>query len=632
MYVQLDAPTAQIEGDLKAGQGIFGRETCCAAMSDNGETRGQIDRVSIHVQLTWSPDAFSARLAGMSYEVLARKLRPSGFSALVGQDHVVRALTHALDHDRLHHAYLFTGTRGVGKTTIARILAKSLNCEQAVSSTPCGECSICIEVKENRFIDLIEVDAASRTGVDDTRELLENAQYMPTRGRYKVYLIDEVHMLSIASFNALLKTLEEPPEHVKFLLATTDPKKVPVTVLSRCLQFQLKNITSQTIVDYIADVLSTEGVNFEHDALQVIARSAQGSMRDALSLTDQAIAFGRGELKQGDVVSMLGVVGRDEITALMGALEAGSADQLLSLSAELAERNADFADVLSGMMEALHDAAVTQATGGESGPFLADEVQLYYQIALVGLRDLPIAPDPRSGFEMTMLRMLAFTPERDAGTVPPRSSVAGSGESQGETQPGQRALAPERTALSNVSPEPHKQEAVVVEAPAAEEQAPAAEKQVPAAEEQAPATEEKAPAAEEQAPAVNLDAPSLATERWYEVVSQLTIGGVAKMIAEHSVPLFFDETKIALLLNAQHDTLLSDAQVKSLNRGLEDVLGCAITLDIDVGEPPHETPAQRRARLLAERQAQAEDAMAQDATVQSLLADFEGTLEEVRLH
>ena len=240
---------------------------------------------------------------------------------------------------------------------------------------------------------------------------------------------------------------------------------------------------------------------------------------------------------------------------------AGSADQLLSLSAELAERNADFADVLSGMMEALHDAAVTQATGGESGPFLADEVQLYYQIALVGLRDLPIAPDPRSGFEMTMLRMLAFTPERDAGTVPPRSSVAGSGESQGETQPGQRALAPERTALSNVSPEPHKQEAVVVKRLRRKNKR-LRRKTSASGEEQAPATEEKAPAAEEQAPAVNLDAPSLATERWYEVVSQLTIGGVAKMIAEHSVPLFFDETKIALLLNAQHDTLLSDAQVK----------------------------------------------------------------------
>ena len=554
----------------------------------------------------------------MSYEVLARKLRPGGFSALVGQDHVVRALTHALDHDRLHHAYLFTGTRGVGKTTIARILAKSLNCEQGVSSTPCGVCSICTEVKENRFIDLIEVDAASRTGVDDTRELLENAQSLPTRGRYKIYLIDEVHMLSIASFNALLKTLEEPPEHVKFLLATTDPKKVPVTVLSRCLQFQLKNITSQTIVDYIADVLTTEAVNFEHDALQVIARSAQGSMRDALSLTDQAIAFGQGELKQADVVSMLGVVGRDEITALMGALEAGSAPQLLSLSAELAERNADFSDVLSGIMEALHDSAVTQATEGGTGAFLADEVQLYYQIALMGLRDLPIAPDPRSGFEMTMLRMLAFTPERDGGNVPPRTSDAQPGESQAECQPLQGAQTPTGSAAARVSPEPVTQEAIADKAPGAEEKAPAAQIQKTVT--------------ESSAQAVRLDAPSPATERWYDVVAQLAMGGVAKMIAEHSVPLIFDETKITLLLSPQHDTLLSDAQVQNLNRGLEDVLGRAIALEIDVGEPPQETPAQRRARLLAERQAEAEDAMAQDTTVQSLLADFDGTLEEVRLH
>ncbi len=530
----------------------------------------------------------------------------------------MRALTHALDHDRLHHAYLFTGTRGVGKTTIARILAKSLNCEQGVSSTPCGVCSICTEVKENRFIDLIEVDAASRTGVDDTRELLENAQYLPTRGRYKVYLIDEVHMLSIASFNALLKTLEEPPEHVKFLLATTDPKKVPVTVLSRCLQFQLKNITSQTIVDYIADVLTTEAVNFEHDALQVIARSAQGSMRDALSLTDQAIAFGQGELKQADVVSMLGVVGRDEITALMGALEAGSAPQLLSLSAELAERNADFSDVLSGIMEALHDSAVTQATEGGTGAFLADEVQLYYQIALIGLRDLPIAPDPRSGFEMTMLRMLAFTPERDGGNVPPRTSDAQPGESQAEGQPLQGAQTPTGSAAARVSPEPATQKAIADKAPGAEEQAPVAQIQKTAT--------------ESSAQAVRLDAPSPATERWYDVVAQLAMGGVAKMIAEHSVPLIFDETKITLLLSPQHDTLLSDAQVQNLNRGLEDVLGRAIALEIDVGEPPQETPAQRRARLLAERQAEAEDAMAQDTTVQSLLADFDGTLEEVRLH
>ena len=568
----------------------------------------------------------------MSYEVLARKLRPSGFAALVGQDHVVRALTHALDHDRLHHAYLFTGTRGVGKTTIARILAKSLNCEEGVSSTPCGKCSICIEVKENRFIDLIEVDAASRTGVDDTRELLENAQYMPTRGRYKVYLIDEVHMLSIASFNALLKTLEEPPEHVKFLLATTDPKKVPVTVLSRCLQFQLKNMTSQTIVDYIADVLTAEAVNFEHDALQVIARSAQGSMRDALSLTDQAIAFGGGDLKQADVVSMLGVVGRDEITALMGALEAGSAPQLLSLSAELAERNADFADVLSGMMEALHDYAVTQATGGGAAPFLADEVQLYYQIALVGLRDLPIAPDPRSGFEMTVLRMLAFTPERDGGNVPPRTSDEHAGGNQAETQSMQGA--PTTAGLGAAH-----QEAVVDGAPAAQEQAPAAQEQAPAAQKQEPVANGQAlgakgqmAVAESPEQPASLDASTPATERWYEVVAELTMGGVAKMIAEHSVPLIFDETKITLLLSAEHDTLLSDAQVQNLNRGLEQVLGGAISLEIGVGEPSQETPAQRRSRLLAERQAEAESAMAQDTTVQSLLADFDGTLEEVRLH
>lgn len=561
----------------------------------------------------------------MSYEVLARKLRPSGFSALVGQDHVVRALTHALDHDRLHHAYLFTGTRGVGKTTIARILAKSLNCEQGVSSTPCGECSICVEVKENRFIDLIEVDAASRTGVDDTRELLENAQYMPTRGRYKVYLIDEVHMLSIASFNALLKTLEEPPEHVKFLLATTDPKKVPVTVLSRCLQFQLKNISAQTIVDYIADVLNTESVNFERDALRVIARSAQGSMRDALSLTDQAIAFGQGELKQADVVEMLGVVGRDEISALMQALAAGSAPQLLALSAELAERNADFADVLGGMMEALHDFAVSQSIDGTSGPFLGDEVQLYYQIALVGLRDLPIAPDPRSGFEMTLLRMLAFTPERDGtvgGSVPPRTlsaqSEAQPSENQASAQSAQGSpvYAETGTSPTDTSHEPARKAAVADEAPAAERQAPAADAQEPAI--------KARPAA--------LAAQIPSTERWYEIVAQLTIGGVAKMIAEHSVPSSFDETKITLMLSAQHDTLLSDAQVQNLNRGLEEVLGHAITLEIEVGELSQETPAARRSRLLAERQAEAESAMRQDATVQSLLADFDGTLEEVRLH
>ena len=565
----------------------------------------------------------------MSYEVLARKLRPSGFDALVGQEHVVRALTHALDHDRLHHAYLFTGTRGVGKTTIARILAKSLNCEQGVSSTPCGVCSVCTEVKGNRFIDLIEVDAASRTGVDDTRELLENAQYMPTRGRYKVYLIDEVHMLSIASFNALLKTLEEPPEHVKFLLATTDPKKVPVTVLSRCLQFQLKNISAQTIVDYLTDVLASESINFEPPALAVIARSAQGSMRDALSLTDQAIAFGRGELKQADVISMLGVVGRDEVSALMRALAVGSASDLLALSAELAERNADFADVLAGMQEALHNAAVAMATGANADvamtEFLADEVQLYYQIALVGLRDLPFAPDRRSGFEMTLLRMLTFTPERDGSAgVPPRGVTSKPSGSASDVPPdaGVAEVAGDKadSAAGSTSESAANNVARQGSAEPIIELIPIPEPVI------------AAPEASPGAGSYKLAATGSIAERWYAVVAELTIGGVAKMIAEHSVPLVFTDTQIELQLSVDHDTLLSDAQVMNLQRSLQSILGATLEITVKVGEPVEETPAQRRARLLAERQAEAETAMREDATVQALLADFDGKLEEVRLH
>ena len=565
----------------------------------------------------------------MSYEVLARKLRPSGFSALVGQDHVVRALTHALDHDRLHHAYLFTGTRGVGKTTIARILAKSLNCERGVSSTPCGECSVCLEVKENRFIDLIEVDAASRTGVDDTRDLLENAQYMPSRGRFKVYLIDEVHMLSIASFNALLKTLEEPPEHVKFLLATTDPKKVPVTVLSRCLQFQLKNITAQTITDYIAGVLGDESVTFETQAIEVIARSAQGSMRDALSLTDQAIAFGQGKLLHDDVITMLGVVGRDEIAALMEALQDGSAPRLLELTAELAERNADFADVLSGLIETLHSAAVSGATTNDTGAFLADELQLYYQIALVGLRDMPIVPDPRSGFEMTLLRMLAFTPEREqtsqgggSGGVPPREPAAETSSADAEAFPASQ----ESDAGSQASAEEDRAKSTAEPADESGEDS-AIDKSIELAQESgtvpdSPSTETTAPIA-----AAGPDA-----ERWYAMVNQLSLGGVAKMIAEHSIPSSFSDSAITLLLSGEHDTLLNDAQVRNLQRGLSELAGKNISVRVEVGEPTSETPAQRKMRLRAERQAEAETAMREDATVQSLLADFDGKLEEVHLH
>ena len=538
----------------------------------------------------------------MSYEVLARRLRPSDFSALVGQEHVVKALSHALDSGRLHHAYLFTGTRGVGKTTIARILAKSLNCEQGVSATPCEQCSVCTEVKENRFIDLIEVDAASRTGVDDTRELLENAQYMPTRGRYKVYLIDEVHMLSIASFNALLKTLEEPPEHVKFLLATTDPKKVPVTVLSRCLQFQLKNLSSQMIADYLSKVLVDEGIEFEPAGVDALAKSAQGSMRDALSLTDQTIAYGQGRLMHADVVGMLGVIGHDEVTALLEAIAEGSAPSAMQISAQLDERNSDFADVLRGMLEALHEMAVSQAVNAEQTLFAADEVQLYYQIALLGLRDLEIAPDPRSGFEMTLLRMLAFAPKPDS-TVPPRAA-------QSSPSLGDSAAAAKNPDVSVAEPESSAPEAlqrVAHSTPAAP--APQAEVVEPVFE--------------------GFVADAQLLSRWYEWVEQIKLSGVAKMIAEHAVLKTLQLPKVALVLSDEHDTLLNEAQRSGLARALAELLGEEVELEVEIGPIASETPNQLKARLAQERQSDAEAALQQDTVVQNLLSEFGGKIEAV---
>jgi DNA polymerase-3 subunit gamma/tau len=367
----------------------------------------------------------------MAYEVLARKWRPGNFATMVGQEHVLRALSHALDGGRLHHAYLFTGTRGVGKTTVARILARCLNCEEGVSATPCGVCGSCREISEGRFVDLIEVDAASRTKVEDTRELLDNVQYAPTRGRFKVYLIDEVHMLSTSSFNALLKTLEEPPPHVKFLLATTDPKKLPVTVLSRCLQFHLKNLTAERIVGHLEHVLGEEGVAFEAPALWALARAADGSMRDALSLTDQAIAHGGGTLRAGEVATMLGTIDQGALHRILEALAASDGPGLLACAQDLAAHAADFSTVLGDLLRMLHDLAVAQVVpealaGAEADQaqeavralaarIPPEDVQLYYQIALTGVRELPYAPDARIAFEMTLLRMLAFQPEEGEG-------------------------------------------------------------------------------------------------------------------------------------------------------------------------------------------------------------------------
>lgn len=377
----------------------------------------------------------------MGYQVLARKWRPRNFDDLIGQTHVLKALINALDTGRLHHAYLFTGTRGVGKTTIARILAKCLNCEKGVSATPCCECGSCCEIDEGRFIDLIEVDAASRTRVEDTRELLDNVHYAPTRGRFKVYLIDEVHMLSQHSFNALLKTLEEPPPHVKFLLATTDPQKLPITILSRCLQFSLKIMPASLIVKHLKIVLAGEKIAYEEPALWLIGRAGGGSMRDALSLTEQAISFCNGKVVTKDVSLMLGSIDSSRVFDLVEVMINNDAAGMLALVADLAEHEPNYEGILDELLSVFHQIAVAQVVPGIvdknqlyaeritnfASQMIAEDVQLFYQSGLIGRRDLPLAPDERTGFEMILLRMLVFKPEyshNDIKQVLPKNAAS----------------------------------------------------------------------------------------------------------------------------------------------------------------------------------------------------------------
>lgn len=443
---------------------------------------------------------------------------------MVGQTHVLKALINALDNQRLHHAYLFTGTRGVGKTTIARILAKCLNCETGVSSTPCGECSVCREIDEGRFVDLIEVDAASRTKVEDTRELLDNVQYSPTRGRYKVYLIDEVHMLSSHSFNALLKTLEEPPPHVKFLLATTDPQKLPVTILSRCLQFSLKNMPPERVVEHLTHVLGAENVPFEDDALWLLGRAADGSMRDAMSLTDQAIAFGEGKVLAADVRAMLGTLDHGQVYGVLQALLEGDARALLEAVRHLAEQGPDWGGVLAEILNVLHRVAIAQALPeaidngqGDRERVLAlaqalpaEDVQFYYQMGLIGRRDLPLAPDPRSGFEMVLLRMLAFRPA-DADGVP-RTPLKDLGISKATTDPANSPVAGAASPAPVATVAPAPVVAAPVEAPAAPPAAPSAPPAAVEARVTEAVVEEPAAAAEVVDLPWEEPAPSLAAE------------------------------------------------------------------------------------------------------------------------
>ncbi|HEY0635665.1 MAG TPA: DNA polymerase III subunit gamma/tau [Gammaproteobacteria bacterium] len=559
----------------------------------------------------------------MSYQVLARKWRPRSFPEMVGQEHVLRALINALDNDRLHHAFLFTGTRGVGKTTVARILAKSLNCETGVSSRPCGVCSACREIDEGRFVDLIEVDAASRTKVEDTRELLENVQYSPSRGRYKVYLIDEVHMLSNSSFNALLKTLEEPPPHVKFLLATTDPQKLPATILSRCLQFNLKRMAPELIRAHLATILEKEGIAAEAPALAELARGADGSMRDALSLLDQAIAFGAGKVTTSEVREMLGTIERDRVHALLGHLADGDGAALLAEVANLAEQSPDFAGVLAELISLLQRVALAQAVPaaiddslGDRDELLAlagrispEDVQLFYQIGLIGRRDLPLSPEARGGFEMVLLRMLAFRP-----------AVAEEGGKPSAPPESQRA-APNRAPAAGAAPSPSRA-APAVREPAAPV-ATAAAAPVKAA---APAPAQNASVAPAVSAAAS-SAPLASPDSWAELVAKLPIGGVLKQFAEQCALLAHEGKRIVLALDQGATALRSKAREEGLRQALEKHFGGAIDLVIEAASTAAVTPTVLRKQRNDEKQAAAEQAISDDPELQSLLEHFDGRVQ-----
>lgn len=559
----------------------------------------------------------------MSYQVLARKWRPRRFSEMVGQEHVLQALVNALDHDRLHHAYLFTGTRGVGKTTIARILAKSLNCEIGVSSEPCGSCSSCTEIAEGRSVDLMEIDAASRTKVEDTRELMENVQYAPTRSRYKVYLIDEVHMLSNSSFNALLKTLEEPPPHVKFLLATTDPQKLPATVLSRCLQFNLKNMVPEQIAGHLAQVLAAEMIRFEEPALWLLGRAADGSMRDALSLTDQAIAFGSGSITEAGVRSMLGTVDMSFVYQLLDALAAGEPAALLETVARMAEHAPDFESSLEEMLSLLHRITVAQVlpelrdnSRGDAerieslaGKLTAEDVQLFYQMALNGKRDLPHAADPRSGFEMTLLRMLAFRPALLPDPGP--GDDGGADEKPAGSQKGVRSILEKGVRSNFVAPAQETVSAGV----ATPDPTPAP------------------PAAATPAPRIDrATAPQMvAPEDWPDLLAKLGLAGIVQNIASHCALQAQQGTDFHFILDQSNLALFNPGHADRIRLALQNYFDTPVSVAIEPGQPQGETPAQRSARRAAERQKEAEQAIEHDLQLQQLIQRFDGELDRASI-
>jgi len=522
----------------------------------------------------------------MSYLVLARKWRPRTFAELAGQEHVQRALVNALDSGRVHHAFLFTGTRGVGKTTIARILAKSLNCEQGVTSRPCGVCSACKDIDAGRFIDLLEVDAASRTKVDDTRELLENVQYAPARGRYKVYLIDEVHMLSTHSFNALLKTLEEPPPHVKFLLATTDPQKLPVTVLSRCLQFNLKRLPIGLIVARLEQIASAEGIDFEAEALRLVAHAADGSMRDALSLLDQVIAFGGSNLTTSDTRAMLGTLDRSHVGRILEHVAAGEPKAVLEAVAALDELVPDYRDVLGQMAALLQRVALVQlvpdlaleqdedpaAVQRIAAQMTPEDVQLAYQIALLGRRDLDLAVDARSAFEMVLLRMLAFRLESETPAAPVASGA----------MPRRIERSEPRTARA--APDTPKSE---VATPTA----------------------------------------TVTPDEWTAIVDRLPLQGPASQLAQHTTLVERRGGRFRLMLEPDGEHFRRPQLVEKLVQALSQLIGEPAQVEFEIAAAPADTPARRRALEADERQRAAQHAIENDPNVRAMKDVFNARVQ-----
>jgi DNA polymerase-3 subunit gamma/tau len=617
----------------------------------------------------------------MSYQVLARKWRPRIFAEMAGQQHVLQALINALDNNRLHHAYLFTGTRGVGKTTIARILSKCLNCEAGVSSVPCGECSACNEINEGRFVDLIEVDAASRTGVDDMRDLLDNVQYTPARGRYKIYLIDEVHMLSKNSFAALLKTLEEPPPHVKFLFATTDPQKLPITVLSRCLQFNLKNLSPERITEHLQFVLGEEKVPFEEAGIWSLARAADGSMRDALSLTDQAIGHGGGKINDADVSAMLGTIERSFVVDICRALSAGSGPDLLAAIARMAEQSPDYDAALADVLSIWHQVAIVQTVPEALDKGLAnysevlslsaevsrEDVQLFYQICLMGRKDLELSADAKSGFEMVMLRALAFRPQNSSQNTPQNSPRRAALTSPGQTPSSTPAPATETNKATPVPPEVEpgvkKSEAQVEEdRPPWEPQITASEPLVPPnveplankepsankeplANKEPSANREPSASFNKEAPSASLneEAPSASVnkepqesislekftpENWIELRKQLTIVASLGEIASHCLYLGRSGSELRFLIDSNHNSLYDDAHQEQFSEALSDYFKTPVTVQVSLGVAEQETPRAANLREKSERLAEAVETLNNDPAVVQFKQLFDGTVDE----